>query len=184
MNLAKSHLTFLPILLLLMLTACPFDQEDEKPKDEPKLTHEFLWYKDGDPLRVKVWYGTTVAITYYRPDGSVEKSEELVNNKAWVFKFSDSGPYSDETTYLWRDAEGVMDQLMPVFGRYELNSSKNRITFGHSRDWNWSEGEKLDDVSFDISFKEDFYLSDWLKFTHVSVAADGSKKEITFTLSA
>ena len=183
MNPEKSYISIFSLTLLVILTGCPLDKEDEKPKEKVKLTDEFLWYRDGDPLRIKVWYGTAVNISYYLPNGSIDKSEELLNNKAWVMKFSDSGPYSNENSYLWRDAQGVLDGFMTSFGRYELNSSKNQITFGNFKDWHSSEEKTMEDITFDITFKEDFLLSDWLKFTNIKTSADGSRVEISFTLS-
>lgn len=171
------------IASLLILTACPFDKEDEKPKDEPRLTHEFLWYKDGDPMRTKVWFCTGLKLTYYRADGSVEKTEELTNYRLWDFRFSESGPYTQETMYLIGDTSGIWDQYLPAWGRYELNSAKNQITFGHFKKPLFTEDVTHEDMTFDVTFKEDFYLSDWLKFTKVDTAPDGSKVEISFTLS-
>jgi hypothetical protein len=183
MNPTKFHISFFCLILLLSLTACPFDKVDEAPKEEAKLTHELLQYKYGDPNYTKVWFCTGLDVTYYRPDGSVEKTEELTNYKLWDFRFSAAGPYSNETSYRIGNATGVWDTFLPTWGRYELNSAKNQITLGNLLDPVFGEEKTHEDLTFDVTYKEDFYLSDWLKFTHIKIVPDGSKIQISFTLS-
>lgn len=183
MNRANPAFSFLYLPLLLLLTACPFDQEDEKPKDEAKLTHEILQNKYGDPNYTKVWFCTGLDLTYYLPDGSVEKTEEITNYRLWDFRFSAAGPYSDETTYRIGNSTGFWDKYLPTFGRYELNSAKNQITLGNLLDPVFGEEKTHEDLTFDVIYEEDSYLSDWLKFTHINTNPDGSKIKISFMLS-
>ena len=183
MTLSKIYHSFLPVILLLMLTGCPFEKEDEKPKEKARITHEFLQYVNGDPLRTKLWYGTSVEITSYRADGSVEQIEELVNYRAWIVRFSSSGPYTHETGYSWDYGEGVLDGFLHFYGRYELDASKNQITFGDFTDPFFSQNAGYEDIVFDVRLKEDFYLSDWLEFTHFTTYPDGRRIETSFVLS-
>lgn len=175
--------TALAVASLLILTACSLDKEDEKPEEKAKITHEFLQYINDDPMRVKVWYGTSVDITHYRADGSVERAEERVNYRAWNVRFSSSGPYTQETSYSWDYAEGVLDSFMHYYGKYELDASKNQITFGDFTDPFFSQEAGYENIVFDVRLQEDTYLSDWLEFTHMSTHSDGSRIETSFVLS-
>ncbi|WP_339881152.1 hypothetical protein [uncultured Algoriphagus sp.] len=123
----------LAIYILIFLNACSIDKEDEKPKEKARITHEFLQHINGDPLRSKLWYGTSVNITHYRADGSVEKIEELVNYRAWYIQFSSSGPYTHETGYSWDDGEGVLDGFYITMGDTNLMLPRIKSPLGTSR---------------------------------------------------
>jgi hypothetical protein len=181
----KKHLHQLIVLsFIFLLTACPFEGEEETPEDTPRLTQDFLCYKDINKTIAKVWFCSGIDVTYFKQDGSVDKIEELKNYQVWDMRFSEPGPYSDKTLYLIRNTNDVWNQFMPTWGRYVLNSSKNEITFGNINDPLILEDRIYEDISFEVTFREESYRGNWMKFTHREMESNRPKREISFTLTS